>query len=68
MQRAQRGIDNPALNHAIDMGNALRLPVLAAFGLTADFPEAERRHYRFLVEGLPDARNDMEARASLWSS
>ena len=62
MQRAQRGLDNPALNHAIDLGNALKLPVLAVFGLTADYPEAERRHYRFLVEGLPDARKDLEAR------
>ena len=62
MQRAQRGLDNPALNHAIDLGNALKLPVLAVFGLTADYPEAERRHYRFLVEGLPDTRKDMEKR------
>ena len=62
MQRAQRGRDNPALNHAIEIGNALKLPVLAVFGLTADYPEAERRHYRFLVEGLPDAKKDMEAR------
>ena len=62
MQRAQRGLDNPALNHAIDLGNALKLPILAVFGLTAAYPEAERRHYRFLVEGLPDAREDMEAR------
>ena len=62
MQRAQRGTDNPALNHAIELGNALKLPVLAVFGLTADYPEAERRHYRFLVEGLPDTKKDMEAR------
>ena len=62
MQRAQRGVDNPALNHAIELGNALKLPVLAVFGLTADYPEAERRHYRFLVEGLPDTRKDMEKR------
>ncbi len=62
MQRAQRGLDNLALNHAIKLGNELKLPVLAVFGLTADYPEAERRHYRFLVEGLPDAKGDMEAR------
>jgi len=62
MQRAQRGVDNPALNHAIDLANALKLPVLAVFGLTADYPEANRRHYRFLVEGLVDARKDLETR------
>ena len=62
MQRAQRGVDNQALNHAIKLGNALKLPVLAVFGLTANYPEANRRHYRFLVEGLVDARHDLEAR------
>jgi deoxyribodipyrimidine photo-lyase len=62
MQGAQRGRDNSALNHAIEPGNALKQPVLAVFGLTADYPEAERRHYRFLVDGLTDARDDLEAR------
>jgi len=62
MQRAQRGTDNPALNLAIELGNALRQPVLAVFGLTADYPEAERRHYRFLVDGLPRVREDLKAR------
>ena len=40
MQRAQRGVDNPALNLAIALGNAMGLPVLAVFGLTADYPGA----------------------------
>ena len=61
MQRAQRGLDNPALNYAIAWGNTLGLPVLACFGLTADYPGAQRRHYRFLIEGLADARNDLAA-------
>jgi hypothetical protein len=38
MQRAQRGVDNGALNLAIAAGNALNLRVLAAFALTADYP------------------------------
>ncbi|WP_435005745.1 deoxyribodipyrimidine photo-lyase [Tundrisphaera lichenicola] len=59
MQRAQRSLDNPALNHAIELGNLLKRPVLAVFGLTADYPEAERRHYRFLVDGLPDTRDGL---------
>ena len=62
MQRAQRGIDNGALNLAIAAGNALNLPVLAAFALTADYPGAQRRHYRFLLEGLADAAHDLERR------
>ena len=62
MQRAQRGLDNPALDHAIELGNALKLPVLAVHGLTADYLGAERRHYRFLVDGLPETRDAMKAR------
>jgi deoxyribodipyrimidine photo-lyase len=62
MQRAQRGRDNPALNLAIDLGNALRRPILAVFGLTAAYPAAQRRHYRFLVDGLSDVRSDLAAR------
>ena len=46
----QRGVDNPALNMAIALGNAVGQPVLAVFSLTADYPDAQRRHYRFLVE------------------
>jgi deoxyribodipyrimidine photo-lyase len=55
MQRAQRAVDNPALNLAIALGNAAGQPVVAGFSLTADYPGAQRRHYRFLVEGLADA-------------
>jgi deoxyribodipyrimidine photo-lyase len=62
MQRAQRGVDNPALNMAIALGNAVGQPVLAVFSLTADYPDAQRRHYRFLVEGLVDAGRDLAAR------
>ncbi len=62
MQRSQRGRDNPALNLAIELGNALGKPVLAVFGLTADYPSAQRRHYRFLVDALLEIQEDLEAR------
>ena len=62
MQRSQRGLDNPALNLAIELANELRLPMLAVFGLTADYPGAQRRHYRFLVEGLTETRDDLLAK------
>jgi deoxyribodipyrimidine photo-lyase len=64
MQRAQRGIDNPALNLAIALGNELEQPVVVVFGLTADYPGAQRRHYRFLVEGLVDVQTDLESRGA----
>lgn len=53
MQRAQRALDNPALDLAIETGNALGKPVVAFFGLVP-YPHANLRHYRFLAEGLPD--------------
>ena len=62
MQRSQRGRDNSALNLAIELANELQKPLIAVFGLTADYPGAQRRHYRFLVEGLPETRDDLAAR------
>lgn len=62
MQRSQRGRDNPALDLAIEFGRRFGLPVLAVFGLTADYPGAQRRHFRFLVEGLPETAGDLAAR------
>ena len=62
MQRAQRGTDNAALNLAVALGNALERPVVALFGLTAAYPVAQRRQYRFLVEGLVDAERDLASR------
>jgi deoxyribodipyrimidine photo-lyase len=54
MQRAQRAVDNPALDVAVQLGNELRLPVVAFFGLNPFIERANARHYRFLVDGLPD--------------
>jgi deoxyribodipyrimidine photo-lyase len=62
MQRSQRGNDNPALNLAIDSANELGLPVVAVFALTAHYPSAQRRHYRFLIDGLVDAAADLKHR------
>lgn len=54
MQRAQRGIDNPALNVAVDAANALSKPVVVFFAPVPFYPSANLRHYRFLIEGIPD--------------
>jgi len=62
MQRAQRGTDNPALDLAIEAGNALGLPVVALFGLTAAFPRANLRHYRFMAEGFADIAAQLRTR------
>src|SRR5262245_21455679 len=54
MQQSQRASFNPALEHAIEVANCDGLPVLVAFGLMDDYPDANLRHYRFMLEGLRD--------------
>ena len=56
MQQSQRAEHNPALDLAIREANRLRLPVVVGFGLTDAYPEANLRHYRFMLEGLADAQ------------
>jgi deoxyribodipyrimidine photo-lyase len=54
MQRAQRGIDNPALDVAIEVANILHKPVVVFFAPVPFYPHANLRHYRFLNDGIPD--------------
>jgi len=56
MQAAQRAEWNHALEYAIERANGLKVPVVVAFGLTADFPEANARHYHFMLQGLSEAQ------------
>ena len=62
MQQAQRVRTNHALEHAIDRANDLGLPLVVGFGLMDDYPEATRRHYAFMLEGLAEVAADLEAR------
>jgi len=64
MQRAQRGIDNPALDVAVEAGNALRKPVVVFFAPVPFFPHANLRHYRFLNEGIPDIASALAKKTS----
>ena len=62
MQAAQRVDCNHALEYAIDRANELRKPVVAAFGFTVDFPEANARHYHFMLEGLREVAEGLKSR------
>jgi deoxyribodipyrimidine photo-lyase len=64
MQRAQRGRDNPALDVAIEVANELQRPVAVFFGLHPKYPNANLRHYAFLLEGLPETKETIEARGA----
>ncbi len=52
MQQAQRMEHNHALNHAISEANRMRIPLVAVFVLNGGIPDANLRHYQFLLEGL----------------
>jgi deoxyribodipyrimidine photo-lyase len=52
MQASQRVEYNHALEYAIRRANESGLPVVVFFGITDRFPEANLRHYRFMLEGL----------------
>ena len=54
MQRAQRAIDNPALNVAIEAGNLLGKPVVVYFQFLPRSPRANPRHFEFMRSGLRD--------------
>lgn len=62
MQAAQRAEYNHALEYAIDLGNDLGKPIIVAFGLMADFPQANARHYYFMLEGLRRTQQDLRKR------
>lgn len=52
MQTAQRVDDNPALALAVARANELGQPLVVSFCLMLDFPEANLRHFTFMLEGL----------------
>jgi len=62
MQRAQRGLHNPALDVAVEAANALAKPVIVFFAPVPFYPRANLRHYRFLAQGIPDISESLKKR------
>lgn len=62
MQAAQRAACNHALEHAVELADARGEPLIVGFGLMDDYPEANLRHYRFMLEGLKETAAALEAR------
>jgi deoxyribodipyrimidine photo-lyase len=63
MQASQRAEYNYALDFAIAKANKSNLPLLVAFGLSDAYPEANLRHYRFMLEGLQDTANTLDSKS-----
>ncbi len=62
MQSSQRAEQNHALEYAVQQANELGRRLLVVFGLTDDYPEANLRHYAFMLEGLKDAQEALARR------
>jgi deoxyribodipyrimidine photo-lyase len=62
MQQSQRAEWNHALEYAVRQANALGLPVVVMFGITDEFPQANLRHYTFMLEGLRETRSTLAKR------
>ena len=53
---------NHALEYAVSRANELHRPLIVCFGLMDDYPEANERHYAFMLQGLADVAADLRAR------
>src|SRR5262245_56221536 len=62
MQQSQREHFNAALETAVTHAARLNLPVVVGFGLTDGYPEANARHYLFMLEGLRDVATAVSKR------
>ena len=62
MQSSQRTEYNHALEYAIQRANDLEQRLLVGFGLMDDYPEANARHYTFMLEGLQEVETSLKER------
>ncbi len=62
MQASPRTEYNHALEYAILEANDLNKPLLVFFGLTENFPEANERHYYFMLQGLREVQSSLRER------
>jgi deoxyribodipyrimidine photo-lyase len=62
MQASQREAYNHALEYAVRQGNERNQPVVVVFGITDRFPEANERHYTFMIEGLREVQQALQRR------
>lgn len=61
MQSSHRTDENPALRYAIERADKAQLPLIVYFGLWQSYPEANLRHFRFMLEGLAQVGHSLES-------
>jgi deoxyribodipyrimidine photo-lyase len=62
LQQSQRARYNHALEFAVQQANKLDQMLLVGFGLTDEYPEANLRHYTFMLEGLKETAAALASR------
>ncbi len=62
MQASQRARFNHALEYAARKADALKVPLVVGFGLFADYPEANARHFAFMLQGLAETAATLRER------
>lgn len=62
MQAAQRAEYNHALEYCIRRANEIKRPVVVIFGITDGYPDANLRHYYFMLEGLKEIKEALGRR------
>ena len=62
MRTAVRGHENPALDVALTLANAQRLPLLVHHAVSERYPFASDRHGTFILEGARDVARELAAR------
>jgi deoxyribodipyrimidine photo-lyase len=65
MQASPRAHYNHALEYAVLRANELDQPLVVCFGITPGFPDANLRHYCFMLEGLREVRRELRRRGVL---
>ncbi|MGL4904085.1 MAG: deoxyribodipyrimidine photo-lyase, partial [Cetobacterium sp.] len=59
MQESQRTRYNFGLKKAIEISNDKKLPLYVIFNYIENYPEASKRHFDFMLQGLKDVKENL---------
>ncbi|MGL4977113.1 MAG: deoxyribodipyrimidine photo-lyase [Cetobacterium sp.] len=59
MQESQRTKYNFGLQKAIEISNDKKLPLYVVFNYIENYPEASKRHFEFMLQGLKDVKENL---------
>ncbi|MGL5961397.1 MAG: deoxyribodipyrimidine photo-lyase, partial [Cetobacterium sp.] len=59
MQESQRTKYNFGLQKAIEISNNKKLPLYVVFNYIENYPEASKRHFEFMLQGLKDVKENL---------